>query len=212
MKKRESRREITVSLFNNNEFRFFLFLFLRPKKRFYGKDCRSLAVTIGAGMNLHPILPHSTGRNSILPHSTRRNYKLGLLSLTKYNLGLVMDFLDPQAILPSSRANKSFVAPTCPSSPPNKMFFFSCSYKNCLRFSVVGPSPLLVLLTLSSSPFVDKGFRDNVAKDFHNGFRDNGFSSWDNAFPIWLNSRQKRLISPIFEGPKNNATDNLRLM
>ena len=29
---------------------------------------------------------------------------------------------------------------------------------------------------------------------------------------IWLNSRQKRLISPIFEGPKNIATDNLRLM
>ena len=28
----------------------------------------------------------------------------------------------------------------------------------------------------------------------------------------WLNSRQKRLISPIFEGQKNNATGNLSLM
>ncbi len=75
-------------------------------------------------MNLQPILPHSTGRN----------YNLGLLSLTKYNLSLVMDFLDPQAILPSSRAKKDFVAPTSPLSP--KLIF--------LRYSVVGPSPLLV--------------------------------------------------------------------
>jgi hypothetical protein len=28
----------------------------------------------------------------------------------------------------------------------------------------------------------------------------------------WLNSQQKRLISPIFDGQKNNATDNLSLM
>ncbi len=73
-------------------------------------------------MNLHPILPHSTGRNSILPHNTRRNYKLGLLSLTKYNLSLVMDFLDPQAILPSSRAKKDVVAPTSSSPPPLPKF------------------------------------------------------------------------------------------
>ncbi len=97
---REKRRESTgrsmrVSLFYD-EFLFFFFFFFRgrPKKRFYGKDCCSLAVAIGAGMDLR----------SILPHSTRRDYpKLGLLSLKKYNLSLVMDFLDPQAILPSSQ-------------------------------------------------------------------------------------------------------------
>jgi hypothetical protein len=103
---------------------------------YYGKDCWSLAVTIGAGMNLH----------SILPHSTRRIYKLGLLSLTKYNLRLLMEFLDPQAILPSSRAKKDFVAPSPLPRPPN-LFLHSCpppplSYNTCLfRYSVVEPSP-----------------------------------------------------------------------
>jgi hypothetical protein len=29
---------------------------------------------------------------------------------------------------------------------------------------------------------------------------------------LWLNSQQKRLISPIFDGQKNNATDDLSLM
>ncbi len=99
----------------------FMFLFLvsnRPKKRFHGKDCCSLAVTIGAGMDLHPILLHST----------RRQDKLGLLSLDKYNLSLVMGFLCAeqvgwQAILPSFRATKYFVAPL-----PSPTFFssFTC--------------------------------------------------------------------------------------
>ena len=64
-------------------------------------------------MNLHPIL---------LP-STRTKDKLGLLSLTKYNLSLVMGFLDEQvgrqAILPSSRAKKDFVAPPPPLPVPS---------------------------------------------------------------------------------------------
>jgi hypothetical protein len=71
----------------------------RPKKIFYGKECCSLAVTIGAGMNLHPILLQHA------PASTRRKYKLGLLSLTKSDLSLVMEFLEQvewQAVLPSS--------------------------------------------------------------------------------------------------------------
>jgi hypothetical protein len=95
-------------------------------------------------MNLHPILPHST----------RQNYKLGLLSLTKYNLSLVMDFLDPQAILPFSRANKYFVAPTSPTPPPPQ--FFSSPAPTTIVFVtqlIVGPSPLLLFLALSSSPF-----------------------------------------------------------
>jgi hypothetical protein len=79
---------------------------------FQGQDCCSLAVTIGAGMDLRPIT---------LLHSTRRKDKLGLMSLTKYNLSLVMGFLEEvgwQAILPSSRAKKDFVAPTSTSPPP----------------------------------------------------------------------------------------------
>ncbi len=69
---------------NRKEFHFFSFS-RRPKKKFFGKDCFSLAVTIGAGMTLDPILLRST----------RRNHQLGLLSLlTKYNLSLVMGFLD----------------------------------------------------------------------------------------------------------------------
>ena len=80
---------------------------------FRGKDCCSLAITIGAGMSLRPI---------ILLHSTRRECKLGLMSLNKYNLSLVMGFLHEeevgwQAILPSSTAMKDFVAPTSIPSP-----------------------------------------------------------------------------------------------
>ncbi len=68
---------------------------------FYGEDCCSLAVAIGVGMNLHPILPHSTN----LHHT-----------LTKGHLILVIQFL--QAILPFSRAKKDFVAPPpTPCSP-----------------------------------------------------------------------------------------------
>ncbi len=94
-------------VFRASSFIFFVFPFSTDrKKRFYGRNCCSLAVTIGAGMNLHPILLHSTSRK----------VKLGLLSLTKYNLSLVMGFLDEQvrwqAILPSSSgATKYIVAP-----------------------------------------------------------------------------------------------------
>ena len=92
----------------------FCFLFSTDrKKRFYGRDCCSLAVTIGAAMNLHPILLHST----------RTKDKLGLLSLTKYNLSLVMGFLDEQVgrqpILPFSRAKTDFVAPPPPLPVPS---------------------------------------------------------------------------------------------
>jgi hypothetical protein len=76
-------------------FIFFLISPYQPKKMFYGKDCWSLAVAIGAGMNLHPILQHSMNL-----HRT----------LTKGHLVLIMQFL--QAILPSSRAKKDVVAPT----------------------------------------------------------------------------------------------------
>ncbi len=139
-RKRGNREEKRLSLYSITSFVFFV-LFFRPKKKFYGKDCCSLAVTIRARMNLQPILPHSTGRNC----------KLGLLSLTRHNLSLVMDFLDPQAILPSSRAKKDFVAPTSP--PQKKKKSSSSPAPTCFPYSVVGPSPFLVFLTLSSSPF-----------------------------------------------------------
>ncbi len=37
----------------------FLFFLDGPKKSFHGKDCCSLAVTVGAGMDLHPIVLHA---------------------------------------------------------------------------------------------------------------------------------------------------------
>jgi hypothetical protein len=81
-------------------FFFLSFSPYRPEKMFYGKDCWSLAVAIGSGMHLHPILLHSTNL-----HRT----------LTKGHLVLIMQFL--QAILPSSRAKKDVVAPTPLLSP-----------------------------------------------------------------------------------------------
>jgi hypothetical protein len=109
--KMESRRIDGLSPFYTS---FILFYFFdRPKKMFRGKDCSSLAVAIGAGMSLHPI---------IVLHSTRRKCKLGLMSLNKYNLNLVMGFLHEevrwQVILPSFRAKKDLVAPTSNPAPP----------------------------------------------------------------------------------------------
>ncbi len=80
---------------------------------FHGKDCCSLAVIIGAGMNLHPILLHST----------RRIDKLGLLSLDKYVLSRVMGLLCVeqvgwQAIRPSSRASKERFRRSTPTPAP----------------------------------------------------------------------------------------------
>ena len=56
---------------------------------FFGKDCRSLAVAIGKGLDLNPILLHSTSTND----------RLGVLSvLTKDLQGVVMGFLsDPNS-------------------------------------------------------------------------------------------------------------------
>ncbi len=109
----KKRRSLSIL----HEFHFFFSFLDRPKKMFYGKDCCSLAVAIGAGMSLHPI---------ILLHSTRRKYKLGLMSLTKYNLSMVMGFLHEevrwQAILPSSRAKKDVVAQTSTPLPPPPFF------------------------------------------------------------------------------------------
>ena len=110
--KRGNRKETAVSLHSTRVSFFFSFLD-RPKKMFRGKDCCSLAVTIGAGMSLHPV---------ILLHSTRKQCKIGLMALDKYNLSLVMGFLHEevrwQAILPSSRAKKDVVAPTSTPLPP----------------------------------------------------------------------------------------------
>ncbi len=102
-----------------------------PKKMFYGKDCCSLAVTIGAGMNnLHPILLHST----------RGEDKLGLLSLDKYVLSRVMGFLSEvgQAVLPLSRA------------PFKILSSFTCG---SLVFSVVGLCSGVVMCSLLFSRF-----------------------------------------------------------
>jgi hypothetical protein len=130
---------------------------------FRGKDCCSLAVTIGTGMNLRPI---------ILLHSTRKNYQLGLLSLTKYNLSLVMGFLHEevwwQAVLLSSRAKKYFVAPTStplspfpppppsPLTPPRSLKFtipFSLLRLGPWCFSVLGLCSVVLMLSTLFSRF-----------------------------------------------------------
>ena len=52
----------------------FIFSFTRPKKSFHGTDCCSLAVTVGAGMDLHPIVLHA-------PLTTHHTLKACLRSL-----------------------------------------------------------------------------------------------------------------------------------
>jgi hypothetical protein len=83
--KRESRRNDCLSILY--EFHFFSLL-VQNARWFYGKECCSLAVTIGARMNLDPIeLP-----------SMRREYKLGVLSsINKSCISLVMEFLEEVA-------------------------------------------------------------------------------------------------------------------
>ncbi len=60
---------------------------------FRGADCHSLAVTVGAAMDLRPILP------SVKRYDEKKSYKTGLLSLTKHDLILVMSFLERVKLL-----------------------------------------------------------------------------------------------------------------
>jgi hypothetical protein len=101
----------------------FFFPFIdRPKKIFHGKDCCSLAVTIGAGMNLHPILLHST----------RKKCNVGLLSLTKDDFILVMRFLEQVGWQNKERFRRSDTPP--PPFPP-QCLKFTIRLLRCFLFS-----------------------------------------------------------------------------